>query len=293
MSLQRFSLGDTSSPNYKTEIKKYTQKEYMLTISNSSSTFTIYAINSFKRFLIGFNDGKSAKGYITTSSCCITNLDRSILECFIPEEDDIDEYLTLFSSILISSLFYEAICRTGAPLSFLTDNIDVVNKFISLCFKQWEIPSYYKPQFYTLPEVKCTSKEFNYYSDCKLRGDDVFALIGFGNSRVLLQTDNSHIYFVEIPEVFCEVDESEGIPRLLRYAFMWMLLVSKGFVIGSGYNIRNNNEELKKDMKPSDWNTINRYNQWLQYPPSIQKALEAVYWDGTEERVSAVAFSLS
>ena len=83
MALQRFSLESINSHSYKTEIKKYTKEESMLTISNSSMTFTIYAINSSKRFLVGFNDGKSSKGYATASTCCITDLDRSILECSI------------------------------------------------------------------------------------------------------------------------------------------------------------------------------------------------------------------
>lgn len=288
MTLQRLSLGSSNkSVKYKTEIKKYTSEEYRLTISDSFTTFTLYSLKRPKTFLVGYHNGTLSKGYALASECCITDLDCNVLECFIPEEEDIEKCLDIFSSILISSLFYEAICRAGTPLSFLTDNIDIVNEFISLCYKHWKLPCRCQPNFY-IPTINCTSKEFICRTECKLKGDNVSALIGFEGNRVLLQTDINEIYTIQIPELFNNVDENEGIPRLLRYAFMWILLASKEFEVGFGDDIK-----MKNSKHDADITTDNSdYNCWIKYPKSIQEALEEVDWDGTEQEVSAIAFSL-
>lgn len=235
MSLQRLSLGiSNKSIKYKTEIKKYSPEEYILTISDSSECYPL------------------------VSDCCITDLDYNILECFLPDEENIEECCNLFSSILMSSLFYEAICRTGTPLSFLTDNIDIINEFISLCYNHWQLPHRCHPSFY-IPTISCTSKEFICRTEYKLKGDNASALIGFERNKVMLQIEDNEIYFIRIPEVFDTVDENEGLPRLLRYAFMWILLASKEFEVGYGDNIKIKNNKHKTDVISNK----SSYNHWL------------------------------
>lgn len=298
MSLKRFSLGDTKnekkennsqSNNYTGEIQEYQSGEYMLKISKASLVFKMYAIEN-GRFLIHFGDtsnSKSQQGYITDKELDL-KLNR-ILSAPISKEGKKQLY-----DILISGCFYEIVCRVALPLSFITENLDTISKFVTLFLKQWNITLSYKFTFIISSAEKCTAISSNkaYSSDLPpapeycLHGHKGDYLIGISNDDTVFITNGETRYRlnipISIPRLSSGIWDTYGITKSLY----WMLLANMDFFIGYGNDICCFNPQFKGNS--NDIESFSKFGvllpDYFKISDSVQHILRKVPWDGNIEK---------
>lgn len=291
MSLKRFSLGDNKKENnsqshkYVVEIQEYQSGRYMLKISNQSLVFKMYAIEN-GRFLI--HNSKFIPGYITCK-----DLDQRIHEVLFTNISA--EGKEQLCNILVSGCFYEASCRAAFPLSFITENIDTINKFVTLFLKQWGITFPYKFTFIVSSVEKCTAISSNeaYVSDLPpapeyyLHGQKGDYLIGIFNDDTVFVTNGEVKYClnipISIPRLSTSIWDRYGISKSLY----WMLLANMHFFVGYGNDIyclstqfQGNSNNIESFSKFG----VLLSNCFLKIPDSVQHVLRKVSWDGNIEK---------
>ena len=166
MQLKRFSLEQGKSTQ---EIQEYDTGKYVLKLSLPNVLLSIYAIDD-GQFLI-----HHTSTYVTDRF-----LDRKLKK--VLQLNASNEEKEQLSNILISSYFYEVICRSGAPISILTDNLSIIKEFVHKFLQQWNVSLPYEFTLIT-PHIEEHSSGTCIRRTCFLQGSS-------GNYEIGLSIEN-------------------------------------------------------------------------------------------------------
>lgn len=240
----------------------------MLELSKASKVFRMFSVGR-SQFLVHYEEDNNTHGYITDTMLIFAS----------------NEFIR---DVIISSYFYEAICRTGAPLSFITDNIDAIQQFISKIFKiQF---TFFSPNDF---EIKKSTIHSSINQACILEGDNGTYLIGnYFNVNIIFKSDMKYDYHFICPKLtmmltnFSNVSDTD-----VQTAVYWIMLACLDFYIGYGDNFKNHNIKMKGivDTNYYDADTLQLSNKWFKTPKFTRILLEDIGWNGTIETAKLAA----
>lgn len=264
MQLKKLSLGQSKSTQ---EIQEYDTGKYALKLDLSNALFGMYAIDD-GQFLVNYNGP-----YITTRI-----LDRKlnkVLQLNVSNEEK--EQL---SNILISSYFYEAICRSGAPIFILTDNLNIIKEFVHKFLQQWNVSLPYE---FTLiiPQIEEYSNRIHIKRNCFLQGSNGNYEIGLTFKNDIFLHNGEKTYYLLQPDILKSHQLSGTKIGVAEKAFYWTMLANMHFKVGHGNDIFCLQKDFKGFLKFEEYYEDSDIwypedpNEWFKTSNTIRKFLKA------------------
>lgn len=249
------------------EVQEYDTGKYVLKLDLPDATFSMYAIDG-GQFLVQYNNCYATSRYLDSRLNKILQLDA--------HDEDKEE----LSNTLISGYFYEAICRAGLPVSFLTDNISIIRDFIQKFLQQWNVSLPYEFNL-IIPKIEEYLEGTCIKGTCFLQGSSGNYEIGLSIYNDIFIYDGIKTYYLIQPDIFKRYQLGNN-PRIdaIEKALYWTILANLHFEVGYGDDIFCHQNGFKgfekyEEYYPElDWE-YGEPNEWFKTPNTIRQLLKA------------------
>lgn len=279
MQLTKFSLGQNKSTQ---EIQKYDTGKYVLKLNTSPTVLSIYALDD-GQFIIHHVDY-----YVTARA-----LDRKLKKVLqLNSSNDEKEQI---SNILISGYFYEAICRTGVPVSILINNLNIIKEFVHKFLQQWDISLPYEFTF-IIPKIKENLNGTCRRRTCFLQGSNGTYEIGLSIENDIFLSNGKKTYYLLQPDILKNHQLSRTKIGAAEKALYWAMLANMYFNIGYGDSFSCTKKDFKCFIDAEEFFNDDVFDiwhpddskEWFGIPNHICKLLEGV----TPETISLISKKL-